>query len=116
MPLRKGPTQNLAEIMVAKHRNGPTHPGIQMVLSQEPGPLCGRRNSTRNALMDGVNDMPFEGFQTGKQRLTPIPDAFFSEVLGEIDHLGELKVRPVCFLVPPSAAARAAISEDGRLP
>lgn len=25
------PEQNLAEIIVAKHRNGPTHSGIQMV-------------------------------------------------------------------------------------
>lgn len=29
--LDEGPSQNLAEIMVAKHRNGPTHSGIQMV-------------------------------------------------------------------------------------
>jgi replicative DNA helicase len=28
------PTQNLAEIIVAKHRNGPTHSGIQMVFLQ----------------------------------------------------------------------------------
>jgi len=27
----EGPSQNLAEIMVSKHRNGPTHSGIQMV-------------------------------------------------------------------------------------
>jgi replicative DNA helicase len=29
--LEEGPNQNLAEIIVAKHRNGPTHSGIQMV-------------------------------------------------------------------------------------
>jgi replicative DNA helicase len=29
--LDEGPSQNLAEIIVAKHRNGPTHSGIQMV-------------------------------------------------------------------------------------
>ena len=29
--LDEGPAQNLAEIIVAKHRNGPTHSGIQMV-------------------------------------------------------------------------------------
>lgn len=29
--MEEGPAGNLAEIIVAKHRNGPTHPGIQMV-------------------------------------------------------------------------------------
>ena len=29
--LEEGPSQNLAEIIVAKHRNGPTHSGLQMV-------------------------------------------------------------------------------------
>jgi len=36
--------------------------------------------------------MPFAGFPAGKLRLTPIPAQFFSELLPEIDHLGELKV------------------------
>jgi DNA replication protein len=34
----------------------------------------------------------FDGFPEGKANLTPIPGAFFSELLPEIDHLGELKV------------------------
>lgn len=36
--------------------------------------------------------MPFAGFPSGKLRLTPIPAQFFSELLPEIDNLGELKV------------------------
>jgi DNA replication protein len=36
--------------------------------------------------------VPFAGFPSGKLRLTPIPAQFFSELLPEIDHLGELKV------------------------
>ncbi len=34
----------------------------------------------------------FKGFAAGKARLTPLPGQFFSELLPEIDHLGELKV------------------------
>jgi DNA replication protein len=34
----------------------------------------------------------FNGFSEGKANLTPIPGAFFNELLPEIDHLGELKV------------------------
>ena len=34
----------------------------------------------------------FSGFPSGKVHLTPIPATFFSELLPEIDHLGELKV------------------------
>jgi DNA replication protein len=34
----------------------------------------------------------FAGFTEGKQRLTPLPAQFFSELLPEIDHLAELKV------------------------
>lgn len=34
----------------------------------------------------------FSGFPAGKTHLTPIPAAFFSELLPEIDDLGELKV------------------------
>lgn len=36
--------------------------------------------------------MPFSGFSAGKPRLTRVPAQFFSELLPEIDHLGELKV------------------------
>ncbi|MDR3575760.1 MAG: DnaD domain protein [Anaerolineaceae bacterium] len=35
---------------------------------------------------------PFRGFPPGKVRFTPIPAQFFSELLPEIDHLGEMKV------------------------
>jgi len=34
----------------------------------------------------------FTGFPAGKQPYTPVPDLFFSELLPDIDHLGELKV------------------------
>ncbi|MGD8397495.1 MAG: DnaD domain protein [Anaerolineae bacterium] len=34
----------------------------------------------------------FSGFPTGKQPYTPIPNLFFSDLLPEIDHLGELKL------------------------
>jgi DNA replication protein len=34
----------------------------------------------------------FAGFPAGKQSYTPVPNLFFSEVLPNIDHLGELKV------------------------
>lgn len=34
----------------------------------------------------------FVGFPAGKQPYTPVPNLFFSELLPEIDHLGELKV------------------------
>jgi DNA replication protein len=35
---------------------------------------------------------PFSGFPDGRTSLTPIPEAFFNDLLPEIDHLGELKV------------------------
>ncbi|MFH1085091.1 MAG: hypothetical protein V1772_04955, partial [Chloroflexota bacterium] len=35
---------------------------------------------------------PFGGFPVGKQRLTPIPDLFFAELLPAIDDLDELKL------------------------
>ena len=34
----------------------------------------------------------FAGFPAGKQPYTPVPDSFFSELLPDVDHLGELKV------------------------
>lgn len=36
--------------------------------------------------------MTFKGFQSGKTHFTPIPADFFSEILPEVDHLGELKI------------------------
>ena len=41
--------------------------------------------------------MTFSGFPEGKVRLTPIPAAFFSDLLPAIDHLGELKVSIYAF-------------------
>jgi len=35
---------------------------------------------------------PFEGFSAGKARLTRVPAQFFTDLLGEIDNLAELKV------------------------
>lgn len=35
---------------------------------------------------------PFVGFPSGKVHMTPVPDQFFSELLPEINHLGEMKV------------------------
>jgi DnaD/phage-associated family protein len=40
---------------------------------------------------------PFHGFPAGKAHLTPIPASFFSELLPDIDHLGELKVTLFAF-------------------
>ena len=34
----------------------------------------------------------FTGFPAGKQPYTPVPNLFFSELLPDVDHLGELKV------------------------
>jgi DnaD/phage-associated family protein len=39
----------------------------------------------------------FQGFPEGKVRLTPIPAPFFSELLPEIDQLGELKLTVYVF-------------------
>ena len=36
--------------------------------------------------------MPFNGFPAGKTQLTPVPASFFSELMPEIQHLGELKL------------------------
>jgi len=40
---------------------------------------------------------PFNGFPPGKTRLTPLPAAFFSELLPQIDDLSELKVTLYAF-------------------
>lgn len=39
----------------------------------------------------------FNGFPAGKTHLTPLPAQFFTELLAEIDHLGELKVTLYAF-------------------
>lgn len=36
--------------------------------------------------------MAFQGFPSGKVRMVPIPEPFFTELLPQVDHLGELKV------------------------
>ncbi len=41
--------------------------------------------------------MGFAGFPNGRLRFTPIPDLFFSELLGQIDDLAELKLTLHCF-------------------
>jgi DNA replication protein len=40
----------------------------------------------------------FPGFPPGKTRTVPVPSLFFTELLPQIDHLGELKVTLHCFL------------------
>lgn len=39
----------------------------------------------------------FAGFRAGKLRSTPVPNQFFSDLLPQIDHQGELKVTLYCF-------------------
>src|SRR5262245_45478653 len=39
----------------------------------------------------------FSGFPPGKTRTIPVPSLFFTELLPQIDHLGELKVTLYCF-------------------
>lgn len=36
--------------------------------------------------------MAFQGFPAGKVRMVPIPEPFFTELLPQVDHLGELQV------------------------
>src|SRR5450759_5004256 len=52
-----------------------------------PRPLAGAARTRRSSRMS-----PFAGFPSGKVHLTPIPAPFFSDLLPEIDHLGELKI------------------------
>lgn len=67
-----------------------------------------------------VRPMAFDGFPAGKLRFTPIPDLFFSELLPQIDDLGELKVtlyvlHRVQRAAGPRLAARSAMLADGTL-
>ncbi len=39
----------------------------------------------------------FSGFPSGKTRTTPVPNLFFTDLLPQIDHLGEMKVTLYCF-------------------
>ena len=55
----------------------------------------------------------FLGFPDGKQPYTPVPDLFFSELLPEIDHLGELKVTLyIFFLLAQQKGQRPCISGE----
>jgi DNA replication protein len=51
-----------------------------------------RPGGSSNRVERQVAVSPFAGFPAGKVHLTPIPAPFFSELLPEIDDLGELKV------------------------
>lgn len=63
----------------------------------------------------------FAGFSTGRNRLVPIPDLFFTELLPQIDNLCELKITLHMFWLLyqrqglPKAVARAELDGDGDL-
>lgn len=63
----------------------------------------------------------FPGFPEGKTRLTPIPSAFFTELLPAVDDLAELKVTLYAFWAlarsdrEPAFLRRAEMLEDERL-
>jgi DNA replication protein len=63
----------------------------------------------------------FAGFPAGKQPTTSLPELFFSELLPDIDHLGELKVTLYIFWLLSHQtgerryASGAALAADGRL-
>ena len=55
----------------------------------------------------------FAGFPAGKQAYIPVPYLFFSELLPEIDHLGELKVTlHVFWLLTQKKGARRYVSGE----
>ena len=55
----------------------------------------------------------FGGFPSGKQPYTPVPNLFFSEVLPEIDHLGELKITlHVFWLLAQRKTERPCVSRE----
>lgn len=63
----------------------------------------------------------FAGFSTGRGRLVPVPDLFFSELLPQIDNLLELKITLHLFWLlyhregSPKAIARAELDGDMEL-
>ena len=63
----------------------------------------------------------FAGFSTNRDRLVPVPDAFFTELLPQIDNLLELKVTLHLFWLLyhrqglPKAIARSELEADGEL-
>ena len=72
-------------------------PGHRAGLPEQPGALRKRRAAAGAPVGEGRSMPSFAGFPSGKVRLTPIPGPFFSELLPEIDHLGELKVTLYAF-------------------
>ena len=58
----------------------------------------------------------FTGFPAGKQRLTAIPNLFFSELLPAIDHLAELKVTLYAFWAAQQAGRGRALPASDRFP
>jgi DNA replication protein len=55
----------------------------------------------------------FAGFPAGKQPYTPLPNLFFSELLPDIDHLGELKLTlHVFWLLAQKAGEPPCVSGD----
>jgi DNA replication protein len=55
----------------------------------------------------------FAGFPAGKQAYIPVPYLFFSQLLPEIDHLGELKVTlHVLWLLTQKTGARRCVSGE----
>jgi DNA replication protein len=55
----------------------------------------------------------FVGFPTGKQPYTPVPNLFFSELLPDIEHLGELKVTlHVFWLLAQKKKGRPCVSSE----
>lgn len=54
--------------------------------------ICSDKRSHSDNVMKG-----FPGFPEGKQRLTSIPNLFFSDLMPEIDHLAEMKVTLYAF-------------------
>ena len=63
----------------------------------------------------------FAGFSTQRNRLVPVPDSFFTELLPQIDNLSELKVTLHLFWLLyhrqglPKAIARSELEEDAAL-
>jgi DnaD/phage-associated family protein len=64
---------------------------------------------------------PFLGFPDGKVTTVPVPTQFFSELLPQIDHLGELKITLYCFWAlhanesPQRYVLRSEMAADARL-
>lgn len=55
----------------------------------------------------------FAGFSEGRQTTTRVPDQFFSEVLPQIDHLGELKITLYIFwLLTKKTGERRYVAEE----